>query len=341
MAFAHDETGRKVRSAALPYAIAAPGLYSESRGAGGRSAGSVRSARAGLTGDRHDTGASAANAASRDVPCRALRTCGQVPKQMPGPGGHTPIVAAHLPPEENAPVETVTDCPTFVDLAALARSDAPAGGSDPFGADARRLDVRAGPCDLLVIALDAGTGDNAGLDGDLFVFAQNGAVTLTGPEGDVALAQGQAAVIARGTAFGWRCDAPATLIAMAYPEGDAAPAGITAIDNDAAMKPSNPPAANLLLGETPSCRSNNHFTSADGTFVAGIWDSTPYQRTPIFFHHTELMHLLAGTVTFTDASGRTATFGKGDTFIIEKGAECSWDSREDVAKIYATYRPAA
>jgi uncharacterized cupin superfamily protein len=53
------------------------------------------------------------------------------------------------------------------------------------------------------------------------------------------------------------------------------------------------------------------------------------------------MHLLDGAVTFTDAAGRTATFSKGDTLIIEQGAECSWDSEVDVAKIYAQYNPAA
>lgn len=236
-------------------------------------------------------------------------------------------------------METTIDCPTFIDLSALAQS-ARAGGNDPFGADATRLDVRAGPCSVLAIAVD-GSGQSDGLDGDLWIFAEKGAVTLTGPDGDVALAQGQSAVIARNTPFGWNSEDGATLIGMSYPEGDAAAPGITAIDNNAQLNPSNPPAAHLLLGETPSCRSNNHFSSGDGTFVAGIWDSTPYQRTPIFFHHTELMHLLAGSVTFTDASGRTATFSKGDTFIIEKGAECSWDSQVDVAKIYALYRPAA
>lgn len=134
---------------------------------------------------------------------------------------------------------------------------------------------------------------------------------------------------------------PTALIGMAYPEGGAGEAGIIAIDNSASLAPSNPPAAHLLLGETPSCRSNNHFASGDETFKCGIWDSTPYQRTPIFFHHTELMHLMAGEVTFTDAAGRTATYRKGDTFIIEQGAECTWDSQVDVAKIYALFRPAS
>lgn len=237
---------------------------------------------------------------------------------------------------------TTTDCPTFVDLRAMMQSSAVATGQDdPFGAGATRLAVRAGPCALLAIALADGSGDCARLDADTWVIVENGAVTLAGPAGDVALGAGESAVIARGTPFAWRTAGGASLIGMAYPDGAAGEPGVYAIDNGGSLAPSNPPAAHLLLGETPTCRSNNQFTSGDETFKCGIWDSTPYQRTPIFFGHTELMHLLAGEVTFTDAAGRTATFRKGDTYIIEQGAECSWDSQVDVAKIYALFRPAA
>lgn len=238
---------------------------------------------------------------------------------------------------------TTTDCPTFIDLRALAQSvPATASGlEDPFGAGAHRFDVGAGPCSVFAVAPAAGSGTCASLDSDKWLLVASGTATLTGPAGEVVLNAGESCVIARGTPFAWQAEAGTTLIGMSYTGGESGEPGIVAIDNDAELAPSNPPAAHLLLGETPSCRSNNQFASRDQTFKCGIWDSTPYQRTPIFFHHTELMHLLAGSVSFTDAAGRTATFSKGDTFIIEQGAECSWDSREVVAKIYAQFKPAA
>ncbi len=58
------------------------------------------------------------------------------------------------------------------------------------------------------------------------------------------------------------------------------------------------------------------------------------------YRHYELMHLLAGTVTFVDDAAREGTFSTGDIFLVEQGAECSWDSRVDVKKVYAIYRPA-
>ena len=52
------------------------------------------------------------------------------------------------------------------------------------------------------------------------------------------------------------------------------------------------------------------------------------------------MYLLEGSVTFVDGTGRAGTFAKGDIFLVEQGATCSWESREQVAKVYVIYRPA-
>ena len=59
----------------------------------------------------------------------------------------------------------------------------------------------------------------------------------------------------------------------------------------------------------------------------------------MYYRHFELMILLRGSVTFVDERERTGTFSEGDIFLLEQGANCSWESREDVAKIFALYRP--
>ncbi|SLK00266.1 cupin domain-containing protein [Novosphingobium mathurense] len=240
-------------------------------------------------------------------------------------------------------MNTLTGCPTFIDLRAMA-ANLPAAGNDdadPFTSGAHLVDIRSGPCEVGLFALAAGKGETREDRGDTWVFVLEGAVTLADATGSLDLAAGESCGVARGTAFTWSCSAPAKLLFMRYLEGNPGTPGISPIANDAALSPSNPPAAELLLGETPSCRSNTMFASADEAFKCGVWDSTPYQRKPIFFHHCELMHLLAGSVTFVDADGRESTFSKGDTFIIEQGAECSWDSQVDVAKIFALWRKPA
>jgi uncharacterized cupin superfamily protein len=52
------------------------------------------------------------------------------------------------------------------------------------------------------------------------------------------------------------------------------------------------------------------------------------------------MLLLQGAVTIVDEAGVSRTFVKGDIFLVEQQAQCSWDSREVVKKVYAIYRPA-
>ncbi|WP_041558520.1 cupin domain-containing protein [Novosphingobium sp. PP1Y] len=240
-------------------------------------------------------------------------------------------------------MSTLTGCPTFIDLRALA-TDLPAGdmpGTDAFTSGFHPVNLSSGPCEIGLLALPAGQGETCEDRGDTWIFVLEGKVTVTDASGALDLAAGESFGVARDTPFAWSSDGGARLVIMRYLEGPSGNPGITRIDNDAELSPSNPPAAELLLGETPSCRANTMFASADEAFKCGIWDSTPYQRTPIFFHHCELMHLLEGSVTFVDAEGREATFSKGDTFVIEQGAECSWDSQVDVTKIFALWRKPA
>lgn len=231
------------------------------------------------------------------------------------------------------------NCPTFINLAAATAGLPEQESDDPFGSSATLLPVRAGDCEVFVADLSAGDGLFLEERGDTWIFALMGACSLIFEGQEVSLAQGESLVILRGTEFGWRAKASARLLGMRYLKAPKGKGGFQPIDNAGPLSPSNPPADDVLLSEQPACRSGNQFASADGVFKCGIWDSTPYRRLPIHFHHSELMHLLAGSVTFTDAAGRTATFREGDTFIIEKGADCSWDSEEYVSKIYAYYRP--
>jgi uncharacterized cupin superfamily protein len=52
------------------------------------------------------------------------------------------------------------------------------------------------------------------------------------------------------------------------------------------------------------------------------------------------MYLLEGAVTLEDESGSRHIFTRHDIFVVEQGAQCSWESREHVKKVYAIYRPA-
>ncbi|HEX2793920.1 MAG TPA: cupin domain-containing protein [Croceicoccus sp.] len=238
---------------------------------------------------------------------------------------------------------TDTRCLTAFDVGAFADANrgAAMAAADPFGADSLALPVSAGPCEVGTVTFAAGPGNGTESRGDVLVLVLSGTLTLRDGDTAVDLGAGEAAGIARGTDFAWSAEEEAVAVFLRYPNETSNTPGITAIDNDAPLAPSNPPAAEVLLSEVPQCRANNMFVSADTALKCGVWDSTPYQRVAIHCHHTELMHLLEGSVTFVDAEGTSRTYSAGDTILLERGADATWDSRTNVAKIYATWRTPA
>lgn len=237
---------------------------------------------------------------------------------------------------------TVTiDCPSFIDLRAFAAEPRDEVGADPFGEDRRLVPLRGGPVETGSIHLPAGMGTVAAAAGDCWMILADGAVTLSVDGAARDHAPGDSWVVTAGTAFDWTAPAAATIIFLRYTKGSDSPVGIVPIDIAADLAPSGAPLADLLVGETPACRNFSSFRSADGEFTCGIWDSTPYHRRPMRYVHFELMYLLQGEVTFVDESGRSRTFARGDIFLVEQGASCSWESRNHVAKVYAIFRPLA
>lgn len=234
-----------------------------------------------------------------------------------------------------------TDYPSFVDLRAHAKQGAIAPSGNPYRDGRHFLSLPPGPVEVGSIHLPIGHGDTGLLEGDEFVIVAEGNVTFGQGAQNLDLREGQSCVLTGDAPFQWSASAPATLIFMRYRKGSVGPARIVPIEIDSELVPSGAPLAELLVGETPSCRNHTTFLSADGTFMAGVWDSTPYHRRAMAYRHFELMYLLRGNVTFVDEQRRSQTFGEGDIFLVEQHAQCSWESREDVAKVFAIYRPAA
>ncbi|HTH73372.1 MAG TPA: cupin domain-containing protein [Trinickia sp.] len=234
---------------------------------------------------------------------------------------------------------------SFVDLNAFA-ADAGQGVTldasaslDRFESRRRFLDLPAGPVTAGVIALGQDSGAISAQPADEFVIVSEGAIAFTQGERTLTLSAGSSAVIPRGASFSWATQAPASAIFMRYLGGQGTDGAIVPIDGAPQLAPSGAPLAELLLTPTPQCRNQTDYRSPDAQFTCGTWDSTPYHRIAMRYPHYELMHLLEGSVTLVDETGRTATFSRGDIFLVEQGARCSWESLEQVAKVYAIYRP--
>lgn len=234
---------------------------------------------------------------------------------------------------------------TFHDLRAFAADPGavpgPAGAEGVWTFGRRYLPLAEGLVSVSVLDLRSESGSVENLPADEFVTVLSGEMTVV-DENDTprTVAAGQSFVLTKGSGLTFRVVDRALLAIMAYAQGGRPGPGFVPMELASELSPSKPPLAELLVGETPSCRNRTDYQSTDGEFMCGVWDSTPYYRKPMFYRHSELMYLLEGSVTFVDELGREGTFSKGDVFLIEAGATCSWDSRERVSKVYAIHRPA-
>jgi uncharacterized cupin superfamily protein len=229
---------------------------------------------------------------------------------------------------------------SFIELKSWALdavTDSPAG--DPFIAGRRALHLDDGPVTAGALRLGPGAGQVAGQAADEFLHVVAGGFTLEVGADRFEVGAGQSIVIPPGAPFGWRCSQPTVLIYLRHATEATSSAGGCVMDPATERQPSGAPRADLLTTPTPQCRNHTQYASADGAFVCGVWDSTPYARNAMTYGHHELMHLLEGAVTLADDSGEMATFAEGDVVLVRRGARCSWFSDCHVTKVFAIYRP--
>jgi uncharacterized cupin superfamily protein len=237
--------------------------------------------------------------------------------------------------------------PSFVDLRQFARDQsqgipaAALAGDDRFLSSRRVLDWASdSPVTAGAIALEAGTGSVPSLPADEFIIVNEGSLTLSQQGVTLTLEAGQSAVIQQGAAFSWSAPGPVSILFTRYNRSQPGNRAIIPVKANPQLDATGTPLAELLLTPAPVCRNYTDYRSADGELVIGTWDSTPYTRRAMFYRHYELMYLLEGSVTFVDEAGRSGTFSKGDIFLVEQTANCSWESLDHVAKVYVIYRPA-
>jgi uncharacterized cupin superfamily protein len=172
------------------------------------------------------------------------------------------------------------------------------------------------------------------LEGEI-IIVEDGKETRAGP--------GESLVIPKGTRCRYRQDGHVRkfYVYLGNLSGFADPSGLTTlkIDPKVKLQPSTPPSTDILHSPVPTQNAHEYFMNATGDFTVGVWDTTGYHRKLINFPRHELMHLLKGSVTFTDDKGATQTFKKGDTFFVPLGTPNSWKSEGYLRKIYCIFQP--
>jgi uncharacterized cupin superfamily protein len=80
----------------------------------------------------------------------------------------------------------------------------------------------------------------------------------------------------------------------------------------------------------------NHFfyQAEDESILSGVWRSAPCKEEIESYPVHEMMTVISGSVTVTDADGHAETFTSGDSFFIPKGTACTWHITETLRKFY-------
>ena len=164
------------------------------------------------------------------------------------------------------------------------------------------------------------------IEGELTLTAAGAAPLVVGPQAG--------AVIGCGTSLHIQAAARVQFVFCAAACEKPTQRGVFPLHADANFKPSATLPAEVLLGPSPECRSDNVFTDDGAQYLAGTWDSTPYHRIVRPHRLNEFMHLLAGSVRFASPDGSVLTVGTGDALFVPQGTPIGWESSDRVAKFY-------
>ena len=80
----------------------------------------------------------------------------------------------------------------------------------------------------------------------------------------------------------------------------------------------------------------NHtfFATPDESVLAGVWECAPCREEIDSYPVHEMMTVISGSVTVTNADGEADTYTSGDVFFIPKGTKCTWEITETLRKFY-------
>jgi len=171
-----------------------------------------------------------------------------------------------------------------------------------------------------------------------FMLVLEGEVVIVEETGETRIGSGESFIIPKGLRCRWT-QAGRVKKFFVILEDSSGPLKLIKLNPKVKLQPSTPPSADILHSPVPTQNAHECFEDATGQFTVGIWDTTGYHRKLLDFTRHELMHLLEGSVTFTDDKGASQTFKAGDTFFVPLGTPNSWKSEGYLRKIYCIFQP--
>ena len=179
---------------------------------------------------------------------------------------------------------------------------------------------------------------------DEFMILLDGSLDIENEDGSTqTFRAGEGFYIPRGTIMTWKQSEYLRKFWVIHDHADAQPAvaGLRAQRLDAsAPVPSMGELDPAPFERAPdSMGMNLLYQDPDGKFIVGIWDCSPMKRPPTTIERSELMHIIEGRGTITNADGVVFEFQAGDTFLVPVGMGYQWENTEYVKKLFCSYTP--
>lgn len=100
------------------------------------------------------------------------------------------------------------------------------------------------------------------------------------------------------------------------------------------MAPSDMVAPEAFTSDDHTELNHTFFATADDSILSGVWECAPCREEIDAYPVHEMMTVISGSVTLTNAEGQAETFTAGDVFFIPKGTKCIWHVTETLRKFY-------
>ena len=78
------------------------------------------------------------------------------------------------------------------------------------------------------------------------------------------------------------------------------------------------------------------YQSEGGAVAAGLWECPPCKLEIESYPVNEMMTIISGSLTITNADGVEETFGPGEVVFASKGAKMTWHITERLKKYFMT-----
>ena len=100
------------------------------------------------------------------------------------------------------------------------------------------------------------------------------------------------------------------------------------------MQSSNLTSPDAFTSENHTEINHTFFATEDESILSGVWECAPSKEEIDSYPVHEMMTVISGSVTLTNADGQSETFTSGDVFFIPKGTKCTWHITETLRKFY-------